>query len=220
MNTYANPNSAFPSQTVPDAEKSSLEYGRQVAQAIESEWWRQGGNGTRFATTYNRFHSLRLYARGEQPVQKYKDELAINGDMSYLNLDWKPVPVVSKFVDIVANGMNNKHYEIKAFAQDPVSLKKRTDYANSILQDMRAKPYLTNMKNTLGINQFNTEDPNTIPESEDELDLHMQLSYKQSIEIAEEEVINSTLKKNKFDNIRKRCNYDLVTISQLFTDFL
>ena len=212
MNTYANPNSAFPSQTVPDAEKSSLEYGRKVAQAIESEWWRQGGNGTRFATTYNRFHSLRLYARGEQPVQKYKDELAINGDMSYLNLDWKPVPVVSKFVDIVANGMNNKLYEIKAFAQDPVSLKKRTDYANSILQDMRAKPYLTNMKNTLGINQFNAEDPNTIPESEDELDLHMQLSYKQSIEIAEEEVINSTLKKNRFDNIRKRFNYDLVTI--------
>mgnify|MGYP003674641506 FL=1 len=212
MNTYANPNSAFPSQTVPDAEKSSLEYGRQVAQAIESEWWRQGGNGTRFATTYNRFHSLRLYARGEQPVQKYKDELSINGDMSYLNLDWKPVPVISKFVDIVANGMNNKTYEIKAFAQDPVSLKKRTDYANSILQDMRAKPYLTNMKNTLGIDQFNSDEPDTLPESEDELDLHMQLSYKQSIEIAEEEVINSTLKKNRFDNIKKRFNYDLVTI--------
>ena len=212
MNTYANPNSAFPSQTVPDAEKASQEYGRQVAQAIESEWWRQGGNGTRFATTYNRFHSLRLYARGEQPVQKYKDELSINGDMSYLNLDWKPVPVISKFVDIVANGMNNKTYEIKAFAQDPVSLKKRTDYANSILQDMRAKPYLTNMKNTLGIDQFNSDEPDTLPESEDELDLHMQLSYKQSIEIAEEEVINSTLKKNRFDNIKKRFNYDLVTI--------
>ena len=211
MNTYANPNSAFPSQTVPDAEKSSLEYGRQVAQAIESEWWRQGGNGTRFATTYNRFHSLRLYARGEQPVQKYKDELAINGDMSYLNLDWKPVPVVSKFVDIVANGMNNKLYEIKAFAQDPVSLKKRTDYANAILQDMMAKPYLNNLQKTLGVNDYQT-DPDKLPESEDELDLHMQLSYKQSIEIAEEEVINTTLKKNRFDNIKKRFNYDLVTI--------
>ena len=211
MNTYANPNSAFPSQTVPDAEKSSLEYGTQVAQAIESEWWRQGGNGTRFATTYNRFHSLRLYARGEQPVQKYKDELAINGDMSYLNLDWKPVPVVSKFVDIVANGMNNKLYEIKAFAQDPVSLKKRTDYANAILQDMLAKPYLNNLQKTLGINDYQT-DPDKLPESEDELDLHMQLSYKQSIEIAEEEVINTTLKKNRFDNIKKRFNYDLVTI--------
>ena len=212
MNTYANPNSAFPSQTVPDAEKASIEYGRRVAQAIEGEWWQQGGNGTRFATSYNRFHSLRLYARGEQSVQKYKDELAINGDMSYLNLDWKPVPVISKFVDIVANGMNNKVYEIKAYAQDPVSLKKRTDYATAILQDMRAKPYLKNMQQNLGINQFQSPDPGNLPESEEELDLHMQLSYKESVEIAEEEVINNTLEKNRFDNIKKRFNYDLVTL--------
>jgi len=211
MNTYANPNSAFPSQTVPDAEKASLKYGERVAQAIESEWWRQGGNGTRFATSYNRFHTLRLYARGEQPTQKYKDELAINGDMSYLNLDWKPVPVVSKFVDIVANGMNNKLYEIKAYAQDPVSLKKRTDYATAILQDIMAKPYLENLQKTLGVNDYQT-DPTNLPENKEELDLHMQLSYKESVEIAEEEVINNTLEKNRFDNVKKRFNYDLVTL--------
>jgi len=211
MNIYANPNSAFPSQTVSDAEKSSEEYGRQVAQAIEGEWWQQGGNGTRFATSYNRYHTLRLYARGEQSVQKYKDELAINGDLSYLNLDWKPVPVISKFVDIVSNGMNNKLYEIKAFAQDPTSLKKRTDYATAILQDMAAKPYLQNLQQSLGINEFQT-DPEKLPETPEELDIHMQLSYKDSIEIAEEEVINNTLKKNRFDNIRKRFNYDLVTL--------
>ena len=211
MNTYANPNSAFPSQTVPDAEKASIDYGRRVAQAIESEWCRQGGNGTRFATSYNRFHTLRLYARGEQPVQKYKDELAINGDMSYMNLDWKPVPVISKFVDIVANGMNNKSYEIKAYAQDPVSLKKRTDYATSILQDMAAKPYLQNLQQGLGVNEFQTDQEN-LPESPEELDLHMQLSYKESVEIAEEEVIENTLAKNRFDNVKKRFNYDLVTL--------
>ena len=211
MNTYANPNSAFPSQTVPDAEKASIDYGRRVAQAIESEWWRQGGNGTRFATSYNRFHTLRLYARGEQPVQKYKDELAINGDMSYMNLDWKPVPVISKFVDIVANGMNNKSYEIKAYAQDPISLKKRTAYADAILTDMMAKPFLNNLQGSLGINQFQT-DQTQLPENEEELDIHMQLSYKQSVEIAEEEVIDNTLDKNRFDNIKKRFNYDLVTL--------
>jgi len=211
MNIYANPNSAFPSQTVSDIEKSSEEYGRQVAQAIEGEWWQQGGNGTRFATSFNRFHTLRLYARGEQPVQKYKDELAINGDLSYLNLDWKPVPVLSKFVDIVSNGMNNKLYEIKAFAQDPVSLKKRTAYADAILTDMMAKPFLQNLEGNLGVNKFNT-DQNKLPESEQELDIHMQLSYKQSVEIAEEEVINNTLERNRFDNIKKRFNHDLVVL--------
>ena len=212
MNIYANPNSAFPSQVVPDAEKASFDYGKRVAQAIESEWWRQGGNGTRFATSYNRFHTLRLYARGEQPVQKYKDELAINGDMSYLNLDWKPVPVISKFVDIVVNGMSNKLYEIKAFAQDPISLKKRTDYANAIYEDMLAKPYLEELQNKLGINQFQSPDPANLPENKEELDLHMQLSYKQAVEIAEEEVINNTLSKNKYTNTKKRFNYDLVTL--------
>jgi len=211
MNITTNYSSTFPSQTVPDAEKATPEYGRQVAQAIETEWWRQGGNGTRFALSYNLFHQRRLYAKGEQPVQKYKDELSINGDLSYLNLDWKPVPIIAKFVDIVVNGLSNKDYEIKAFAQDPVALKKRTDYATAILQDMAAKPYLDNLQNTLGLDEYQT-DKTKLPESEEELDLHMQLSYKQSIEIAEEEVINNELSKNRFDNIKKRFNQDLVTL--------
>ena len=201
MNIYTNPNSSFPSQVVPDEVKNSLKYGEQVAQAIESEWWRQGGNGTRFATSYNRFHSLRLYARGEQPVQKYKDELSINGDLSYLNLDWKPVPILSKFVDIVVNGISAHSYDVKAYAQDPESIKKRTEYASKIYEDMLAKEYLDNLKTNLGIDLYQVPNPDLLPESEEELELHMQLSYKQSIEIAEEEAISSVMAQNKYDLI-------------------
>ena len=99
-------NSSFPSQVVPEAEKRSWEYGLQVAQAIENEWFRGGRiNSSRWMTGYQNFNRLRLYARAEQPIQKYKDELSINGDLSYLNLDWKPVPIIPKFVDIVVNGI-------------------------------------------------------------------------------------------------------------------
>ena len=199
MNVVANPNSVFPSQVVTNAEKDSSEYGKQVAQAIESEWFNQGGYGNRFATNFNHFHSLRLYARWEQPVQKYKDELAINGDLSYLNLDWKPVPVISKFVDIVTNGITEKKYEISAYAQDPESIKQRTNYAESIMRDMVVKEQLTALKETLGIDAFNTSNPEELPQTKEELSLHMQLDYKQSIEIAEEEAINQVLAKNKFD---------------------
>ena len=212
MKVYTNPNSAFPSQVVSDEEKNSRDYGKQVALAIQGEWFRQGGQGNRFSTSFNRFHGLRLYARGEQSVQKYKDELAINGDLSYLNLDWKPVPVISKFVDIVVNGLSNKTYEIKAYAQDPVSMKKRTNYANAILEDMYAKQYLGDLKNTLGVDLFSQPDPEALPDTEEELDLHMQLSYKQSIEIAEEEVINNILAKNRYDLINRRVNYDLTVL--------
>ncbi len=210
MNIYTNTNSVFPSQVVSDAEKATWEYGEQVAQAIEQEWFRNGRtNGNRYLTSWNNFHQLRLYARGEQSIQKYKDELAINGDLSYLNLDWKPVPILSKFVDIVVNGVSNKTYDIKAYAQDPDSIKKRTEYASKIYEDMLSLPYLELIKNTLGIDLYQSPDLDIIPETKEELELHMQLSYKQSIEIAEEEAISSVLAQNKYDLIRRRLNMDL-----------
>ena len=213
MNIYTNTNSAFPSQVVSDAEKASIEYGSQVAMAIEYEWFRSGRTaGNRYLTNWNNFHDLRLYARGEQSIQKYKDELSINGDLSYLNLDWKPVPILSKFVDIVVNGISSKSYDIKAYAQDPSSVKKRTEYASKLQEDMVAKEYLESLKSTLGINLYQSPNPETIPESPEELELHMQLSYKQSIEIAEEEAISTVLAQNKYDLIRRRINMDLTTI--------
>ena len=222
---YTNSNSTFPSQVVPDEEKQSLEYGKQVAQAIEYEWFNSNGGagsigglsgggmpGGRWGTTWQKYHNLRLYARGEQPVQKYKDELSINGDLSYLNLDWKPIPVISKFVDIVVNGISSKAYEIKAKAQDPFSIQKKTKYSQGLLRDMMAKKFLENMKGTLGINLYNTPDPNSLPSDQDELELHLQLNYKQAVEIAEEELINNFLANNKYDLINKRLNYDLTVI--------
>ncbi len=210
MKIYTNTNSAFPSQVVSNAEKSSIEYGNQVSQAIEYEWFKSGRvNGNRYLTSWNNFNTLRLYARGEQPIQKYKDELSINGDLSYLNLDWKPVPILSKFVDIVVNGISQKSYEIKAFAQDPSSVKKRTSYASKLQEDMLSMDYLDNLKQVLGIDLYQSGDTSMIPETEQELELHMQLSYKQAIEIAEEEAISTVFAKNKFNLIRRRLNMDL-----------
>ena len=210
---YTNGSSIFPSQVVSDAEKASFEYGEQVAQAIEQEWFSQGRtNGNRYLTTWNNYNRLRLYARGEQPTQKYKDELSINGDLSYLNLDWKPVPIISKFVDILTNGISNKDYDVNAFAQDPASVEKRTNYAEMLAQDMFARDVMKKITSTLGSNLFNTDIPeDKMPQSAEELELHMQLSYKQGIEIAEEEAINQVLDVNRWDLIRRRINYDLVT---------
>ena len=212
---YTNTNSSFPSQVVPNAEKASWEYGLRVARAIEGEWFGSGSGtagGYRFNANFNNYHNLRLYARGEQSVQKYKNELSINGDLSYLNLDWKPVAILPKFVDIVVNGMSEKNYDIRAYAQDPESMKQRTDYANMIFSDMQAQSFLTNMEETLGVDLWNVEDKENLPANREDLQLHMQLDYKQSVEVAQEEAINNTLAKNKFDLVKRRFNYDLVTL--------
>ena len=209
MSYYKN----FPSQVVSDAEKSTYEYGLKVAKAIQREWFNegQGYQNSRYHHNYNNFHKLRLYARGEQSVQKYKDELSINGDLSYLNLDWKPVPIISKFVDIVVNGISERQYAIKAYSQDPFGVEKRTKYMESILNDINAKGFDAIAKQKLNMDlRENKQDD--LPETPEELDLHMSLNYKQAVEIAEEQAINVLLEGNKYDLTRKRVLYDLTVL--------
>ena len=218
-----NYNSSFPDQVVPEAEKSSFEYGLAVAQAIEHEWFRNSSGQNRFINNFQNFNRLKLYARGEQPVQKYKDELAINGDLSYLNLDWTPVPVLAKFVDIVVNGMTEKGYRIKSFATDPFGIQQRTDFVSNALIDIQQKETIEQFNQLAGgkANFYSSSDPSSLPEDPDELDLYMQLNYKQSIEIAEEEIIDNVLSYNKYDETKKQLAYDLAVlgISAVKTNF-
>ena len=212
---YTNVNSSFPSQVVPDAEKSTLEYGKLVGRAIENEWFRGDkgvGYDSRFSSNWRGFHDLKLYARGEQSVEKYKNELAINGDLSYLNLDWQPVAVLSKFVDIVVNGMTERGYKINSFASDPFAVKQRTDFAFNALRDIENQKMIEQLNQATGKNFFASAEPENLPKNKEELDLFLQLSYKQSIEIAEEEVINNVLNYNKYDEIKKQLAYDLTVI--------
>ena len=161
--------SYFPSQVVSDAEKLSYDYGLKVAKAIEQEWFNENrGSHNKYRANHSSFHNLRLYARGEQSIQKYKDELSINGDLSYLNLDWKPVPIISKFVDIVVNGIAERTYDIKAYSQDPYGVSKRTEYMESVLKDMQMKQFNDTAMQTMNINLYEN-DKDTLPDSEEEL---------------------------------------------------
>ena len=204
-------NSFFPSQVASDAEKLSLEYGLRVGRAIQDEWFKSDSGTNRYKSNQNTFHRLRLYARGEQSVQKYKDELSINGDLSYLNIDWKPVPIIPKFVDIVVNGISERAFDIKAYSQDPYGVSKRTDYLNGIVRDLQTKEINDFAQENFGVNLYENP-PEMLPDSQEELDVHMQLNYKQAVEIAEEQAINVLLEGNHYDLTKKRVVYDLTTI--------
>ena len=202
---------SFPSQFASDAEKETLEFGLQVGQAIQYEWFRKDGNQCRYYSQWRDFHRLRLYARGEQPIQKYKEELAVDGDLSYINLDWTPVPIIPKFVDIVVNGMSDRLFKVKAYSQDAMSQAKRSKYQDMIEGQMVAKDLLMNIKEQTGVDPFVMQ-PDELPSNDEELSLYMNLNYKPSIEIAEEQAINTILEENHYDYVRKQCDYDLMTL--------
>jgi len=201
----------FPSQFVSDAEKATDEFGLQIGQAIQYEWFKKTSNQCRFYNQASDFNRLRLYARGEQSVAKYKNELAVDGDLSYLNLDWTPVPILPKFVDIVVNGMSERLFKVKAYAQDAISQSKRSKYQNMIEGQMAAKPILETIQAKTGLDPF-TMNPEDLPTNDEELQLYMQLNYKPAIEIAEEEAVNTIFDENHYDDIRRRLDYDLMVL--------
>ena len=203
--------SNFPTQLATDAEKASQEFGLKVGQSIMWEWFAKTGNNCRYYSQWIDFHRIRLYARGEQPIAKYKEQFQVDGDMSHINLDWTPVPIIPKFVDIVVNGMNDRLFEVKAYAQDAMSMEKRSKYQDMVESNMLAKDVLMQIKEQFGVDTFDVN-PDELPANEQELNLYMQLKYKPAIEIAEEEAINTILDVNHYSDVRKRVDYDITTI--------
>ena len=201
----------FPTQLATDAEKASAEFGLKVGQSIQWEWFAKTGNNCRYYSQWIDFHRIRLYARGEQPIGKYKEQFQVDGDMSHINLDWTPVPIIPKFVDIVVNGMHDRLFEVKAYAQDAMSMEKRSKFQDMVEADMIAKDFLLQAKTEMGVDAFNVP-PEDLPANEQELNLYMQLKYKPAIEIAEEEAINTILDVNHYADVRKRVDYDITTI--------
>ena len=133
-----------------------------------------------------------LYARGEQSVAKYKNEIAVDGDLSYLNLDWTPVPIIPKMVDIVVNGLNDRLFKVEAFAEDAMSAEKRNQFQDKIEGQMIARPLLEQITNDFELDVFQM-DPKQLPENDQELELFMQMNYKPAVEIAAEEAISTVL---------------------------
>ncbi len=201
----------FPNQFVSDAEKETMEYGLQIANAIQYEWFWKGGTQGRYYDRVGDYRLLRLYARGEQPIDKYKDQISVDGDMSYLNLDWTPVCILPKFIDIVVNGMSDRLFKVKAYAQDAMSQAKRNKYQDMIEGQMVAKPILEDIQSLTGVNTFVTN-PDELPSTDEEMSLYMQLNYKPAIEIAEEEAINTILEENHWADTKKRIDYDITVL--------
>jgi hypothetical protein len=202
---------AFPDQFASDKDKATDEFGLQVGQAIQYEWFRKDGGGCRFYSQWAEFHRLRLYARGEQSVAKYKNELAVDGDLSYLNLDWTPVPIIPKFVDIVVNGMSDRLFKVNCVAMDAMSAEKRNQFQRMVEVNVVAQDLFRQVEKDFGVEMFQV-DPKTLPQSDTEMELYMQLNYKPAIEIANEIAINTMLEENHYVDTRKRVDYDITTL--------
>lgn len=197
-------NISYPSQLDSFEKKSSPETGKAIGDIIYSEWFYRSGNGGRCRFYNNRyeFQQRSLYANGMVDMRKYYDKLGTNGDVSLLNLSTKPLSTVPKIVDIVVNGMCNRTSSIKARATDPVSQESKLKYRQRIEEDQNALPIIQKAKEDFGFNVANVP-MDQIPETKEELDIHLQMEWKPSNCLSNELAIYTVMRENEYEEVIK-----------------
>src|SRR6056297_3412280 len=198
----------FPNPLARESEKESKDYGLSFFKAMYRAW--AGENETLLDQRSIRYRRARQYAGGYQDEDQYKDLLNKEGDLSYLNLNWDIVPIIPKFIDLVVNSITNYEFDIKARAIDPVSSDKRKKKEMDLKTKMLSKKFMKELQEISGMPLV--EDNEFIPETEDEVNLFMQLSYKQASEIAIEQGLELAMTINDWTELSKRIVRDLVVL--------
>ena len=198
---------SYPSPFVSKEEKESKEYGLEYFKRMYQDY--KSNTKNNYSDRKRLFEKLRSYAEGVQDVTKYKDLMDVEGDTSYLNIDWSPVAVVSKFVDVIVNGLDNQEYDILCTAIDPIAQEERVEAKNRLIANMLTNPFAEEMSERIGVD---LKPKGLVADSSEEIDLHMNINYKQSIEIAAEQGIQFVMQNNSYEEIKKRVLRDLVVI--------
>tara|TARA_R110002167_G_scaffold110108_2_gene280390 strand:- start:4343 stop:6703 length:2361 start_codon:yes stop_codon:yes gene_type:complete len=195
----------YPSPLSSNEDKAANQYGLAYFKQMYADW--SSDKYINSSEVKGRIIRNRSYAEGNQSIQKYKDQLDTEGGSSYLNLDWTPVAIIPKFVDIIVNGMINQDYEVKANAVDPTALAKRNKARNKMYGEMLMKETSAEVSDITGVN---VEPDGFVADMPEEIELYMNLNYKQTVEIAMEKAIQFTLDLNDYPEISKAVYRDLV----------
>jgi len=197
----------YPSPLATNEEKADIKYGLDYFKAM---YYDHSKNSDVYHRDRKiRYSRNRAYAEGSQDIGKYKDLLDVQGDTAYLNIDFTPVPIIPKFVDVIVNGMVNQEYDIKAKSVDPIAAKERLNRKKQMYADMITKDFVEGLEDQTGIP---LAPKGFVAKTSEEIDMFMAMNYKQNVEIALEKAIEYTLDINDYDEVKRLMIRDLVVL--------
>ena len=210
-----NKKGSFPDPLADREKKSSKEYGLQYAKAIHAQWGKQTDSSSLIGKRNKVFERNRDYANGNQDTSIYKqllNSLSPNkGDGSLLNLDFTPVPILPKFVRVVANKILSRNPYPNLESVDPLSSSEKNKKKDKLRVQVENRAALLQLKETSGL--VLDMDPEEIPESLEEAEIFLDTNIKTDAEIAAQIATNMTLQWSNFnDTTYRRCVNDIVTL--------
>lgn len=204
----------FPSGITSNEEKKSNEFGEKVAKAIFNEWF----SSDKFVARRNWIDRMRQHASGEHDMQYYEKWFCGNDNKShsykkFINVDFKErCRILPNKLDIIKNNIHDFNFEPQANSIDPSNKEIKKEKLIKKIALVKSKQLIKDAEQYLGIK---TIDPDTIPESEDEVMLDSLLNGKEKIEKAEELLIKSIFLDNDIKNKNKRFIDDLVELGMM-----
>lgn len=203
---------SFPNPLAKHAEKEQKAYGLEYAKAMMMQWGGLDTEGSLYQKRYKEFEQSRMYANGTQDTRIYKQILNSldpgNDDGSLLAIDWTPVPIVPKFVKIVANKIISSYRYPQIEAVDPLSQNEKDLKKKEIALFIEKKEMLQEAKQS-GLQV--SYDPDQLPETPEEAEIFLETNVKTDAEVAGQLATQLTLSWNDFDErIYRRCVEDII----------
>ncbi len=199
----------FPDPLATNKDKEDKAYGLAYGKYIADHWFGGGmthTNGCSYLERRNWIREKRLYARGKQDPKRYKDHVADELGLPYLNLDFRPTNWMGKFVRVITGGIGEENYTINVSALDRLAGTEREELKNRMNENMRSMPVLREAQELLGID---VTPKGYVPENEDDLKMAMNIKHRPKCEISEELLINYVLKTNNWHNTKEDVDRDL-----------
>ena len=212
MNDNRTTSSIVPDPLAPHSEKLTTAYGLKAAKVMAQEWFNGGliGTGTQFYDRSRWVNKMRLHNRGEQDTTEYKQFVARQKkDLSFLNLDFRPINILEKFTNIVSNGISDDFYNVDIQSIDRTSILQKRNKVLEHKANMYAKKMMEQAKQLTGMD---LGPKGFVPEDNEELELWSEIKERPKQEAAEEINIKFVKKTSNWRLTKKQADKDAVLV--------
>lgn len=187
------------------SKKKKREYGLKVAQGIFNSADRNSDGY--YGKRYRQWRANRDFSYGVNTMKEFMDLLRIEGNQSYINLDWTPIKIAPKFVEILLGSFMNRKETPIVKATDDASVSAKEFEKQEARFRMENKEKIQLLEAELG-EQIETQ--KYIPEDEDDLALYFDMEFRLPEEILFEQRIKKVLDDNDYPILKRQVLRDII----------
>jgi hypothetical protein len=187
------------------SQKRKKDYGLKIAKGIFSSADRNSDGF--YGKRYRQWRANREFSYGTNSTKEFMDLMRIEGNQSYINIDWTSIKIAPKFVEILLGQFMSRREEPSVKAVDDNSLDAKEIEKQEAKFRMDNKAEIEDFEALVG---DKIESQKFIPEDDEELALYFDLEYRLPEEILFEQKIKKVLEDNDANVLKRQLLRDII----------